>query len=62
MKDLKLDIKAECTVDNVAKTTADSLSYPLTMITKKGKTVDCLLGYQSEDKLVDKLEEYNIIK
>jgi len=62
LKDLKLDIKAECTVDNVAKTTADSLSYPLTMITKKGKTVDCLLGYQSEDKLVDKLEEYNIIK
>lgn len=62
LKDLKLDIKAECTVENVAKTTADTLSYPLTMITKKGKTVDCLLGYQSEDKLVAKLGEYNIIK
>ncbi len=61
-KELKLDIKAECTLTGVAKTTEDSLDYPITMITKKGKTVDCLLGYQSEDKLVAKLGEYNIIK
>lgn len=61
-KDLGLEIKAECTVDGVDKTTRESLSYPLTMITKKGKTVDCLLGYQSEDKLVAKLKDYNIIK
>ena len=61
-KDLALETKSNCNVDGIAKTTKESMSYPLTMITKKGKTVDCLLGYQSEDKLVAKLKDYNIIK
>lgn len=61
-KDLNLQIKAECNVDGIAKTTKEAMSYPLTMITKKGATVDCLLGYQSEDKLVAKLKDYTIIK
>ncbi len=61
-KDLDLEIKSECTTSGVATTTKSSLSYPLVLITKKGKSVDCLLGYQSEGEVLELLMKYNIIK
>ena len=61
-KNLDLEIKAECTTTDTATTTKGILSYPLVLITKKGKSVDCLLGYQSESEVLELLSKYNIIK
>ncbi len=60
--DLNLDIPAECTLDGLATSTAKGFPKPMTLITKSGKTVDCLRGYVSEATLVAKLQEYAIIK
>ena len=61
-KDLALEIKAECTNDGVATTTKTFGDYPLTLITKNGKSVDCLMGYESEETVIELLRKYNIIK
>ena len=47
---------------NIATTTKEFDRYPLTMITKNGKSVDCLLGYENEEDVVALLTKYNIIK
>ena len=60
-QDLALEVKDTCN-KGVATTTKEFDRYPLTMITKNGKTVDCLLGYKSEEDLVALLSKYNIIK
>lgn len=61
-KDLALEIKAKCTNDGVATTTKTFGDYPLTLITKNGKSVDCLMGYESEETVIELLRKYNIIK
>lgn len=61
-KNLNLEIKAECTLDGVSTTTKTFGEYPLTLITKNGKSVDCLMGYESEDSVIELLRKYNIIK
>ncbi len=59
---LDLEVKEECTTSGMSTTTKSSLAYPLILITKSGKTVDCLLGYQSESEVLELLMKYNIIK
>ena len=59
---LSLDIPAKCTLDNTATTTAESFPKPMTLITKNGKTVDCIRGYVETDSVVETLKKYKIIK
>ena len=61
-RNLELDIKASCTTNDISTTTKTFASYPLLLITKNGKSVDCLLGYQSESDVIELLSKYNIIK
>ena len=61
-KNLDLEVKSECTTSGIATSTKSSLAYPLLLITKNGKTEDCLLGYQSETEVLELLMKYNIIK
>lgn len=60
-QNLALEVKEECN-KGVATTTKEFDRYPLTMITKNGKSVDCLLGYENEEDVVALLTKYNIIK
>lgn len=55
IKELELEIPASCTKTGVATTTNGSFPKPMTLLIKNGKTVDCLLGYKSETKLLDML-------
>lgn len=57
---LDLDIPAKCTKTGVATKTTAGFPKPMTLLIKDGKTVDCLLGYKSESKLLDMLTSYNI--
>ena len=34
----------------------------IALITKNGKSVDCLMGYESEETVIELLRKYNIIK
>ena len=61
-KNLDLEVKDECTTSGIATTIKSSIQYPLVLITKNGKSVDCLLGYQSESEVLELLSKYNIIK
>lgn len=62
VRDLNLDILAKCTKNNIATTTNGNFSKPMTLITKKGKTVDCIRGDVKESELEEMLLKYNIIK
>ena len=35
---------------------------PMTLITKNGKLVDCIKGYVKEEKLMDTLSKYKLVK
>lgn len=59
---LDLDIPAECTLNNIKTSTLESFPKPMTIITKGGKTVGCMLGYAKKEVLVNKLKEFNLIK
>jgi thiol-disulfide isomerase/thioredoxin len=59
---LDLSIPAKCTLDNIATSTNETFPKPMTLITKNGKTVDCIKGYVETNTVVDKLKEYKIIK
>ena len=61
---MKLDIPipAECTTDGKATTTLEGFPKPMTLVTKKGKLVGCVLGYVTEENLIKKLTEFKVLK
>lgn len=62
IRDLGLEIPAKCVTNGIATTTAGNFAKPMTLITKKGKTVDCIKGNVKEEELEDMLLKYKIIK
>lgn len=62
IRDLNLEIPAKCTSNGVATTTNGTFAKPMTLITKKGKTVDCIKGDVKEEELETMLRKYKIIK
>lgn len=60
--DLNLTIPKECTMDNKETTFKNGFPKPMTIITKKGKVVDCIKGYVKEEDLVSKLKKVGVIK
>ena len=60
--DLNLEIPAKCVTNGVATTTSGYFAKPMTLITKKGKTVDCIKGNVKEEELESMLLKYKIIK
>ena len=62
IQDLNYKIPGRCTKTGEDTTLSGIIPKPITIITKKGKFVDCIKGYVGKDILVNKLEEYKIIK
>lgn len=62
IQDLNYKIPARCTKNGEDTTLSGIIPKPITIITKKGKFVDCIKGYVGKNILVNKLMEYNIVK
>ena len=60
--DLGLDIPGKCVTGGIPTTTKGNFAKPMTLVTKKGKTVDCIKGYVKEEELEVMLRKYGIIK
>lgn len=60
--DLGLEIPAKCVTDGIATTTRGKFAKPMTLIIKKGKTVDCIKGNVKEEELEEMLLKYKIVK
>lgn len=59
---LGLKIPAKCNSTGEESLLSDGFGTPLTIITKKGKTIDCISGYVDRDTLVAKLTENKLIE
>lgn len=59
---LGLKIPAECNSSGQESLLSDGFGTPLTLITKKGKTVDCISGYVDRSTLISKLAENDLIE
>lgn len=59
---LGLKIPAQCNSTGEESLLSDGFGTPLTLITKKGKTIDCISGYVDRDTLIAKLVENNLIE
>lgn len=59
---LDFEIPAKCNTKGEVKTMTQGFAKPMTLITKNGKLVDCIKGYVSEDKVLDTLSKYKIVK
>ena len=57
-----LTIPAECNSSGKESLLSDGFGTPLTIITKKGKTVDCISGYVDRNTLIAKLTENKLIE
>ena len=58
---LGLKIPAQCNSTGQESLLSDGFGTPLTLITKKGKVVDCISGYVNRSSLIDKLKTNNMI-
>lgn len=59
---LDLEVPVKCTLSGEASSTTGSFPKPMTLITKNGKTVDCIRGYVEENTVLEKLKKYKLIK
>lgn len=59
---LGLKIPAECNSSGKEALLSDGFGTPLTILTKKGKTIDCISGYVDRDTLIAKLTENKLIE
>lgn len=59
---LGLKIPAECNSTGTESLLSDGFGTPLTLITKKGKTIDCISGYVNRETLIAKLKEHKLIE
>lgn len=57
-----LTIPASCTTNNVETTYLKGFPKPMTIITKEGKVVGCLKGYEKEEILINELKKFNLVK
>lgn len=57
-----LTIPAECNSSGKESLLSDGFGTPLTLITKKGKTVDCISGYVDRATLIKKLTDNKLIE
>lgn len=60
--DLDFEIPSKCTGTGYPTSMKKSFPKPMTIITKKGEFVDCIKGYVTEEKIVETLKEYKIVK
>ena len=60
--DLGLTIPASCNSNGTESKLSDGFGTPLTIITQKGKTIDCISGYVDRSTLKAKLTEHGLIK
>lgn len=60
--DLGLKIPASCNSTGEESLMSDGFGTPLTIITKKGKTIDCISGFVDRSSLVAKLSDNGLIK
>ena len=59
---LGLKIPAECNSSGQESLLSDGFGTPLTIITKKGKTIDCISGYVDRNTLISKLVKNKLIE
>lgn len=59
---LDFEIPAKCNTKGEVKTMTQGFAKPMTLITKNGKLVDCIKGYVKEEKLMDTLGKYKLVK
>lgn len=59
---LGLKIPAECNSTGKESLLSDGFGTPLTLITKKGKTIDCISGYVNRETLIAKLKVHKLIE
>ena len=60
--DLDYEIPAKCTTTGYPTTMKAGFPKPMTIITKKGKFVDCIRGYVNKEEVISVLEDYKIIE
>lgn len=60
--EFNFEIPAKCTTSGFSTTMKSGFPKPMTIITKKGKYVDCIKGYVKEQEVLDTLSKYKIIK
>lgn len=60
--DLQLEIPAKCTSNHEATNISEKFASPMTLILKKGKTVDCIKGNVTKGTVESVLKQYKIIK
>lgn len=60
--DLGLKIPAQCNSSGKESLLSDGFGTPLTIITQKGKTIDCISGYTDRSSLITKLQSHDLIK
>lgn len=59
---LDFEIPAKCTTTGYSTSMSKSFPKPMTIITKSGEFVDCIRGYVTEEKVLDMLKEYKIVR
>lgn len=62
IQELDYEIPEKCTANKTKTTMVKGFDKPLTIITKSGEMVDCLLGYVENETLENKLSEVGVIK
>ncbi len=62
IRNMGLKIPSSCVREGVEKDLSEDFGTPLTLFTKKGKTIDCIGGYVDKDALVTKLKDVGMIK
>lgn len=59
---LDFEIPSKCTKDGIATTSTEAFPKPMTIISKKGKVVDCIMGNVKKEEVLQMLKKYKIVK
>lgn len=60
--DLDLEIPGECMLDGNPSSMLRGFPKPMTFITRSGEIEGCIRGYVTEDVLLDKLKEFDLVE
>ncbi len=60
--ELDFEIPSKCTKDGVATTSTNAFPKPMTIISRKGKVVDCIMGNVKKEEVLQMLKKYKIVK
>lgn len=58
---MDLTVPSKCSSDGTEFKLSDGFGTPLTLITKKGKVIDCISGYVNRSKLIETLKTNELI-